>query len=393
MVFNYPLMDNNITEQDLGELINFLQQKPMPRLTQAMHVKCLEQEWSDWLGVKYSVFVNSGTMANYMSMAVLKHMFGQGGEIILPVFTWASDISSVIQAGFKPIFVDINLKNLCMDEDQLLSKINKNTKAVFMTYAQGFNSLTDRLLSELKTRNIPLIEDVCESHGATFKNKKLGSFGLMSNFSFYFAHHMSTIEGGMVCTNDLEVYDNLLMCRSHGMVREASSETLKQKYYQEYPDLNPEFIFAFQAYNGRGSELTAVLGRSQLKRLDSNNKERARNLEIFLKNLDSSKYFTEFDLEGNSNYAFPLIIREKNKVFREKLQKAMKDAGIEYRGGNVGGGNQLRQPYIQNIVSKNECEKYPNVEHMHFYGYYVGNYPGLSEDRIKKLCNILNMVN
>src|SRR4029077_17164484 len=118
---------------------------------------------------------------------------------------------------------------------------------------------TDQLLSELQQRHIPLVEDVCESHGATHNGKKLGSFGWISNFSFYYAHHMSTIEGGMVCTNDEEVYQTVRMLRSHGMVREATSSGVKDKFQQKHPDLNPDFIFAYPAYNMRSTELNAVL--------------------------------------------------------------------------------------------------------------------------------------
>jgi len=196
MNFNWPLMKNNITRDDIDKLVKFL--KEMPRLTQSENVKAFEQEWSEWLGIKYSVFVNSGSSANFISMAVIKHLYGSG-EIIVPPLTWVSDIVSVIHNGFKPVFVDINPYNLGMNDEQVIAKLTDKTRAVFITHVQGFNALTDRLLDTLKERNIPLVEDVCESHGATFKEKKLGSFGLISDFSFYFAHHMSTVEGGMVC--------------------------------------------------------------------------------------------------------------------------------------------------------------------------------------------------
>ena len=126
---------------------------------------------------------------------------------------------------------------------------------------------TRRLLDELGRRGIPLLEDVCESHGATFAGRKLGSIGLVSNFSFYYAHHLSTVEGGMVCTNDSGIYETVRMLRSHGMVRESTSVEVRQSYARKHPDLNPEFIFAFPAYNIRSTELNAVIGRSQLKRL------------------------------------------------------------------------------------------------------------------------------
>ena len=390
MKLNWPLMENNITMEDLNVLIEFL--KGHPRLTQGDNVQHFENEWSKWLGVKYSVFVNSGASANLITMAALKHLFGTG-EIIVPPLTWVSDIASVIQNGFTPVFVDINPRNLCMDDNQVIAKLSKKTKAVFITHVQGFNGLTDRLLEELEKRQIPLIEDVCESHGATFRGKKLGAYGLISNFSFYFAHHMSTIEGGMVCTNDESIYEAIRMLRSHGMVRESTSDEIKQKYINEHPDLSPDFMFAYPGYNLRNTEIGAVLGRSQLKRLDENNAKRRKSFELFLKNLNPSKYRTDFDLVGSCNYAFNLVINEPNPEFRDKVENAMREAGVEFRRGSSGGGNQLRQPYLNGIVPEGESEKYPQIEHVHFYGYYIGNYPDLKAENILNLCDLLNSLN
>ena len=389
MKLNWPLMDDNITTEDMDVLIKFL--KGRPRLTQSGNVSAFEKEWSQWLGVKYSVYVNSGASANLITLAALKHLYGSG-EIIVPPLTWVSDIASVIQNGFTPVFADINPKNLCMNDNEVIRKITDKTKAVFITYVQGFNGLTDHLLETLKEKNIPLIEDVCESHGATFKGKKLGAFGLVSNFSFYFAHHMSTVEGGMVCTNDEAFYETIRMMRSHGMVRESTSDSIKQKYINEYPDLSPDFIFAYPAYNVRNTEIGAVLGRSQLKRLNENNVRRNKNFELFLKNLDAAKYKTNFDLEGSSNYAFNLVIKEPNPEFRDKVEKVMREAAVEFRRGSSGGGNQLRQPYLKRIMPKEEYENYPEVEHIHFYGYYIGNYSCLEEKKILDLCSLLNAI-
>ena len=223
-----PLMHNNITRADLDALIAYLGQDA-PMLTQSQQVRLFEQEWSQWLGVRHSVFVNSGSSANLLTMSALRETYGPG-EVIVPTLTWVSDIASVIQCGMKPVFVDINPRSLGMDDEQVIARLTPQTRAVFITHILGYNALTQRLLDELKARNIPLIEDVCESHGATFKGARLGSFGLMSNFSFYYAHHMSTIEGGMICTNDPDLYEMLRMFRSHGMVREAGSDTLKRRF-------------------------------------------------------------------------------------------------------------------------------------------------------------------
>ncbi len=388
-MFKFPLMDDNITRDDLDVLIDFLQ--GMPRLTQSKNVAAFENEWSEWLGVKYSVFVNSGASANLATITALKHLHGDG-EIIVPPLTWVSDISSVLWNGMTPVFADINPRTLCMDEDEILSKITDRTRAVFMTYVQGFNGLSDRLLSELEKRGIPLIEDVCESHGATFKEQRLGSFGLASNFSFYFAHHMSTVEGGMICTNDEEMYNAVRMLRSHGMTREAPSDHIRERYEKENPDLSPDFIFAFPAFNIRSSEINAVLGRSQLKKLDANNEIRTRNFKLFLKHIDGTKYRTDFEVEGSCNYAFNLVLKNPDIAFRDRLEKAMDEAGIEFRRGSAGGGNQLRQHYLKGIVEPDAYKQYPEVEHIHHFAYYIGNYPSLEEGRVIELCNILNGV-
>ena len=140
---------------------------------------------------------------------------------------------------------------------------DRKTKAVFLTHILGYNALTEELLEELEARGIPLIEDACESHGTTFRGRKVGTFGLASNFSFYYAHQMSTIEGGMVCTNNSDFFECVRMYRSHGLVRESSSAKLREAYASAHPDLTPDFIFAFPAYNVRSTEINAVIGRSQ----------------------------------------------------------------------------------------------------------------------------------
>ncbi len=380
-------MSNNITRADLDAVVEFLKQDN-PILTQSRQVEVFEREWSEWLGVKHSVFVNSGSSANLITMAALKHARG-GGEIILPTLTWVSDIASVLHCGLKPVFVDIDPRTLGMDLDQVLGKITPATRAVFITHVLGYNALTESFTAELKARNIILIEDVCESHGATMNGRKLGTFGLMSNFSFYYAHHMSTIEGGMVCTDDESLYETLRILRSHGMTRESKSQIVRQNYIEGHPDLNPNFIFAYPAWNVRSTEINAVLGRSQLKHLDANNARRTANLKVFLENLDPEKYFTDFETAGSCNYAFTLILKEASGELWSRVENLLHAHGVEFRRGTSGGGNQLRQPYLRALFP-DEYRHYPKVDHVHFHGAYIGNYPDLDTDRVKTLCRLLN---
>ena len=387
----FPLMRNNILREDLDAVIEHLKQDD-PILTHGANVRAFESEWSEWLGVKYSVFVNSGASANLLTMAILKIRYPDGGEVITPPLGWVSDVASVLQNGFTPVFADIDPRTLSMDSEQILAKITDKTRAVFLTHVQGFDGLADKLLDELTKRNIPLIEDVCESHGATHNGIKLGSFGWISNFSFYYAHHMSTIEGGMICTNDPVVYQQLRMFRSHGMVRESTDLSLRETYRVENPDLNPDFIFAFPAYNTRNTEIGGIMGRSQLKRLDQGVTRRTENLLRFLSNIDSNKYRTDFKLEGSSNYAFNLILNEPDDLLVERLMQKMRESGVEFRRGSAGGGNQIRQPYLKGIVPEGHHLDFPQTEHVHFYGFYIGNFPDLKNEEVDELCEILNAV-
>lgn len=380
-------MRNNITREDLDCLVNFLQQDD-PILTQSENVRAFEHEWSDWLGVKHSVFVHSGSAANLVTMAALRQLKGEG-EVIVPTLTWVSDIASVLHAGLKPVFVDIDPRTLGMDIPQVLEKINDRTRAVFLTHVLGYNGLNQTLLDELAARDIPLIEDCCEAHGATYQERRVGSMGWASNFSFYYAHHLSTVEGGMVCTNDDTLYEAIRIYRSHGMVREASEQATKDHYTAEHPDLNPDFIFAYPAYNVRGTELNAVVGRNQLKRLDENNAIRTRNLKLFLQGLDPAKYQTDFAVAGSSNYAFTLILRRPDDALRDRVERTLRELKVEFRRGTAGGGNQLRQPYARERFG-DEYRNYPFTNHVHFYGWYIGNYPDLEPERITALTELLN---
>jgi len=393
MKFKHTLMNNNYTNQDMIAVRKLLKNRNI-MLTQSKKVEEFENKWSKWLGVKYSTFVNSGSSANYISISLLKilNKNKNKNEIIVPTLTWVSDINSIIMNGFKPIFVDINLFNLSMNTEEVLKKINNKTLAIFITHAQGFNGLNDELIQSLKKKKIHLIEDVCESHGAKYKDKKLGTYGLISNFSFYYAHHMTTIEGGMICTNNRKIYELSKILRSHGMAREAKNNSYEKKLIKKYKHLSPQFIFLYPTLNFRNNEIGATIGINQLKNLNKNNLSRTKNFIFFLKHLDSNKYYVKFETKGSCNYAFPVILKSKKIKKRDYFEKQLFKNNIEFRRGNAGGGNQLRQPYLKDIVKIKNFKNFKNVEHVHFFGYYIGNYPDLKKDKILKIVEILNNI-
>jgi CDP-4-dehydro-6-deoxyglucose reductase, E1 len=323
--FNWPLINDNVSPTDRQVLSDFILSGE--RLTNGPKVKEFENIWSNWLGTKHSVMVNSGASANYISIAIAKEVMGIG-EVIVPPLGWVSDLASIAQLGMKPVVVDIDMKNLAITAENIKNAITPNTKAIVLIHCLGFNGISDEIIKIAKDNNIMLIEDCCESHGATYKGQRIGTFGDISLFSFYFGHHITTVEGGIVCTNNEKLYNLAKLFRSHGMTREASPEV--QEYYQtNFPELNPLFTFAVAGFNMRSTEINAVLGIEQMKRLDYNIARRTENLKVWLSWLDSSKFYLDFDVEGSSNFALPLVLQEPSK---EKL-KAVCDVLEEEKVG------------------------------------------------------------
>lgn len=387
-------MENNITRGNIKELITFLDQEEPPILTNASpKIKEFEDAWTEWLGCKYSLFVNSGASANELTMLGLKYHFGDA-EVIVPPLTWCSDFYSVIRSGLTPVVCDINLKNLSFDLERLKKAITPKTKAIFVTHVLGLNALSLGLLKICEDNGLLLIEDVAEAHGTTFMGKKVGAFGFASNFSFFFAHHMSTIEGGMICTNNERFYQWLRCFRSHGMLRESTCPDFKKEMSSQYPDLNQDFIFLAPAFNMRSTAINAVLGLSQLKDLDANNVARREKFEYFIRHLDKSKYFTDFEMKGQCAYSFNLILKTPNNENWAKVENALRSNLIEFRRGLSGGGSQLKQPYFKEYLKEKgltlDESQFPVMEHVHFNSCYLGLYPTLEKSKIDNLLRILN---
>ena len=381
------MINDNITQRDREVLADFCLNGK--RFTNGEKVKEFEKVWSEWLGVKHSVMVNSGASANFISIAMVKELKGVG-EVIVPPIGWVSDISSVAQLGMKPVFVDVSMNDFNITAENIKRAINKNTKAIVLVHTLGFNAMTDEIVKIAKENDIILIEDCCEAHGAKFGDKRVGSIGDISLFSFYFGHHITTIEGGTVCVNDDKLYDLAKLFRSHGMTREASPE-LQEKYQLMYPNLNPLFTFAVAGFNMRSTELNAVLGLEQMKRLDYNIECRRTNLDTWLKNLDSSKFITSFKTEGNSNFALPLVMQSATRDKLKDVCNVLTENGVEYRLGTAGGGNQARQPYLYKF-SYEIVGVLAQADYIHDNALYIGNHPELTQEQIIDLCKKLNNV-
>jgi len=383
--YSWQLINDSITDGDKKALTDFIN-TPNQKFTNGVKVREFEAEWSKWAGVRYSTFVNSGASANYIMASIMKEQKG-AGEVIVSPLGWVSDVSPLVNLGFTPVFVDVDMETMSITLDNIKDAVTDKTVGVCLVHVLGFNAINDQLVKFCKDNDLFLIEDCCESHGATYNNEKIGKFGDVSNFSFYFGHHITTIEGGMVCTDDEEIYQLSRGFRSHGMTRELSEE-VQEKYKKDYPEVNPLFTFAVPGYNFRSTELNAVLGLEQIQRLDYNIEKRKENFKVWLDCLDPIIYYTAFKEEGNSNFSLPLIIQDSNKELFEKVCVLLDDEDVEYRIGTAGGGNQARQPYLEKYEFR--THDLTNVNYIHEYGLYVGNHPELDKDGIISLCDKLN---
>ena len=246
----WPLQENFLDKKSINSLCNFI--KKNKRLTQCKKVKEFEKKFSRWNGSKYSVFVNSGSSANLLIIQCAKELYHwkNEDEIIVPAVTWPTTVTPVIQAGLKPVFVDVNLNDFSYDYKKLASAVTNKTKAIFIAHLIGIPADVIKIKKIIQNKKIQILEDCCESQGAKILNKKIGNFGLGGSFSFYWGHHMSTIEGGMITTNVKKFYDLCLLKRSHGLARElpiADQKKFKKKYFNK----DFKFLFLSDGYNFR----------------------------------------------------------------------------------------------------------------------------------------------
>ena len=358
----WKLMDCAITQSDKLKLIEFISSSDM--YTCGKKVEEFENKWSEWLGCKHSLFVTSGSTANLLLLASIKEFYNipNGSKVLVPACTWVTNVSPVFQNGLEPVFCDINLDNYSFDTNNLP---DDDIKIVFVTHLLGLNAP----MQELKNKYpyAIFIEDICESHGITDEYGKKRGYGTGSTFSFYYGHHMTTIEGGMISTDNTELYQLMKLKRSHGMARHLLPENY-EKTISEYPNIDPKFLFLTDGYNFRNTELNAVIGIEQLQRLDESIKIRKSNYDRFM--LYLLKYETFFHVPKydpyNSSFCLPFVC--KTNELKTKLVNIFNKLEIEYRP--IVGGNLLIHPFLDKW--KNST-KTPNADLLNDNGVYIGN--------------------
>ncbi len=368
----WNLMNDTISLSDKKAMCDFIMETD--RFTSGQKVRSFETAWNDWQGCKHSVFVNSGSSANLILVAAVKHLYG-GGTSIAQSVTWSTNVAPLMQLGYQLQLCDVDLTNLGPDVESVRTILeSKSCKIMFLTHVLGFNALSDELLSLLNEHNVILLEDCCEAVGGTFRDNKVGNFGIGSTFSFYFGHHMTTVEGGMVCTNDDDLYDILRMMRSHGLLRESANPS-------RFDDVNQEFTFMVTGFNVRNTEIYAELGLRKLATLDQTVEHRNRNLRTLLWCLNANKFMVSFNAKGASNYALPIVCLQGYEETLKRFDKM----GIEHRP--IITGSLYRQPFMQEV---NQARYETNAEIIHSSGLYIGNHEGVSETMIRDMCKEIN---
>ena len=327
-------------------------------VTQGKYCKLFEKQFAKKVNSKYALFVNSGSSANLLSFfcisnpliklnnKIKKKKFKPNAEIIVCGLSWSTTVWPILQCGAKPVFVDCDPLTLQINEKEILKSINKNTIGVCVVHVLGNGPNINSIKKICDKKKLWLIEDTCESLGAKYKSKNLGTFGDFGTYSFYFSHHITTIEGGMIVTNNKYLYENMKMMRAHGWTRDLSNH----KYYEKkYPGIDPKYLFINSGFNLRSNELSGIIGIIQLKKLDNFNKKRNKIANIWSNTINKSNLLNiikPMKIEKNIKpawFGFPIIF--KNKEILEKFKKVLKKNKVEFRP--IICGNMVRQPAMK----------------------------------------------
>ena len=362
----YPLLEKGFTTNDIMKGIEVLLSS---KITMSEITKKFENNFSKFVGSKYSLMVNSGSSANLLAANVLinpkkKDRLKVGDEFIIPAICWSTSLWPLIQCGLKPKFLDVNINNYCLDE-KLLKK-DKKTKLIMNIHILGNSPNMDKLNDFVKSNNMYLIEDTCEALGSKFRSKYLGTFGDFGTYSFYYSHQITSGEGGMVVCKTKEDYELLYTMRSHGWDR--GLKNIKKKN---------NFNFVNSGFNLRPMDLTAAIGLSQLKRLNKMIKSRSQNRKLIINKIKSSRFwdnqFTFFNPSKNlepSWFGLPLLINKKLIKHKEKFLKYLNSSKIETRP--ILSGNFLNQPACKLYNFRHNKKKLRVSQEIEDRGFFIG---------------------
>jgi|TARA_R110000782_G_scaffold37676_3_gene88991 CDP-6-deoxy-D-xylo-4-hexulose-3-dehydrase len=378
------LVSDTVDKSDINALTEWLSQDEIPKLTKGELTIELETKWAKKIGTKYSVFVNSGSSSILLTLAALKYSDKlRNNKIIVPALSWATDVSSPMLLGYETYMCDCNLQDLSCDLDYLEKLFKEHNPSTFILVSPlGLVPDMNRIVKLCNKYDVLLLEDVCESMGSKYQNKYLGSFGLASFYSMYFGHHLSTIEGGFINTDDDDLYHLLLMMRSHGWDRDLPKDKqkeLRDKY--KCTEFNSLYNFYVPGMNVRSTDLQAFIGLRAINKLDRYSERRRINFKHYLSLIKNNKL--EFNSRENdfvSSFAIPILHPKRDDIIKE-----LQDNNIEVRP--LIAGNMANKPMWYN---ENDVPSLPNCESLDKLGFYIPNHQDLTYNDIELIANIIN---
>ena len=386
-MIKYPLASSTWDEKEI-EAINGVIAKDM--YTMGEGVKKFEDDFAKFVNSKFAVMVNSGSSANLIAVAAMFYTknpkLKRGDEVIVPAVSWSTTYYPLYQYGLKLKFVDVDLHTLNFDLDQLKLAVSDKTKMILAVNLLGNPNNFDGIKDIIGSRDIILMEDNCESMGAEFKGKQTGTFGLVGTFSTFFSHHMATMEGGLIVTDDEEMYHVMVCLRAHGWTRHLPKENkISNKSDNAFEE---SFRFLLPGYNVRPVEMSGVIGVEQLKKLPSFLDQRRKNAELFVSLFkDNKDFYIQKDIDNSSWFGFSFIIKPESTLNRLDIVKALEENHIDCR------------PIVTGDFTKNEVLKYfdceifgemKNAQYLDKKGFFVGNHQIDLTEEIKHLHRVLN---
>lgn len=380
---NVKLVSDTISKNDIEKLVTWMSQDDIPQLTKGPLTIKFQDDFSNFLGEDLrSCFINSGSSAILLSLLALK-IKNNIKKVVVPSVSWATDLSSPMVLGLETILCDCNLQDLSLDLDKLEKIFEEESPEVcILVSVLGLVPDMERIMSLCKKYNVILLEDVCESLGSKYKGDYLGTFGLMSFFSFYYGHHISTIEGGMITTEDKNMHDILVSIRNHGWDRDWS-EDLKKEYREKYgiDSFSSMYAFYFPGLNLRSTDLQAFLGINQIEKIEPFSSVRNRN---FLKysELIKENYLNVNQRDGDfvSNFAYPVVHSERDSIIAK-----IKEHNIEVRP--LIAGSMAKQPFATGVNKKYGTG---NSDIIHEKGFYLPNHQDLSLEQVEFIASLVN---
>ena len=378
------IVRSSYDEEELLEVIDVLLEDRLSedRLTMGRRVADFESRWSEFLPVPFSIMVNSGSSANLLAFSALSSVevenhLQPGNEVIIPALAWSTSLFPIAQMGCVPVLVDVDPKTLNVDPEQVIRAITPRTRALMVVHLLGNPCDMTRLIEIARQHNLFVVEDCCEAHGASINDQRVGTFGDLSTFSLFFSHHITAIEGGIICGLDQARWrDRLISMRAHGWSRGRSDH---DDWVRRYPDIDPRWLFVTTGYNLRPTELNAAFANVQLSKLDGFLARRIATRKRLMKHLRQYEEYFVFQesLPGHQHVAFalPFIVREGAPFSRKEFQSHLESCRIQTRP--IVGSNLARQPVMRHI--QHRALELPNADQAHFNGVMVSNHHHVTE--------------